>query len=650
MDEQKHAGRRPAVAMGTIGLYIASPESPTRGSAAQSVLWSAEAVLVLVASSGLLMVAFSNYAAIRGVSWSEALFWVGLLMIFAPFTLRLVSPVPTRNQRMGMLLGLGLALYLVKVLHSPVDFNFPDEYVHLRNLNEILESSHLFNVNGMLPATPYYPGLEMVTAALVSLSGLSQFHAGLIVIGAARLIILLALFLLFEQLSGSSQLASLGAVFYTANPNYLFWSAQYSYESLSLPMAAVILLMLLWRERTNRQAVGAGMTILTLLVLLAVIATHHLTSYVLVGALWALVIVYRVRGQKSKQHLGQMALLATLATVAWAGIVATPTIFYLSPVFRDAIVGLVRFATDPSTGRQLFGSNTGYVAPLWERITALASVVAILLLIPFGLVQLKRGYWKQPFALLLGGAALAYPALLTLRLTRTSWEISNRTSEFLFIGLGFVMAVGLFQFGLESSERISKRVNALASRVAIVRSPAILASLASLMFVGGAIAGWPPNGRLAHPYQVQVGSQLLYPQGVTAANWMRTYFPKNNRVAVDYSNAHLLIAYGDQYTLTGSARGIRPLLNSRRIDKGELEILQLGRLQYVFLDRRLNRDDPSAGIFFTENLNQSNLRDKYYDADVYQKFDNEKSVNRLYDSGNIYIYGVEALSGFTPSE
>lgn len=650
MDKQKHTVYGAGVAVGNTHLPAVSPESPTRELSAQSALWSAQAVLTLLGAGGLLTIAYGNYAAIRGVPWSEAWFWVGLLMIVVPFTVRLFSPSPTRNQRIALLLELGLALYLVKVLHSPVDFTFPDEFIHLRNLNEILESAHLFNTNGVLPATPYYPGLEIVTAALVQLSGLSQFQAGLVIVGAARLIILLALFLLFEQLSGSSRLAGLGAVLYTANSNYLFWTAQYSYESLALPMAAVVLLLLLWRERTNRRVVASGMALLAVLLIIAVVVTHHLTTYALVGTLWGIVLVHRIRGQKSQYGLGQMALIATLAAVAWLGIVAKPTIFYLAPVFRDALIGVARFVTDPSSGRELFRSNTGYAAPLWERFAALGSVAAILLLLPFGFLQLRRGYWNKPFALLLGGAALAYPALLTLRLTRTSWEISNRTSEFVFIGLAFVLAAGLLEIGPLAHGTISNRINAVGSRLAIVRSPVFLSALTTLLFVGGVIAGWPPNARLSHPYQVRVGKEMIYPQGITAANWMRANIEKDSRVGTDYQNAHLLVAYGDQYPLTGDARGIRALLDTRRIDSGALEILRVGRLQYILLDRRLIREDPLVGMYFVENLNQSNLRDKYFDADVYQKFENEKTVSRIYDSGNIYVYGVEALSGFTPSK
>ena len=69
-----------------------------------------------------------------------------------------------------------------------------------------------------------------------------RMQSALIVIGVARLIMMLALFLLFERLSGSSRVAGLAALVYCASPNFLFWSSQYSYQSLALPLAVLTFL------------------------------------------------------------------------------------------------------------------------------------------------------------------------------------------------------------------------------------------------------------------------------------------------------------------------------------------------------------------------------------------------------------------------
>ena len=56
------------------------------------------------------------------------------------------------------------------------------------------------------------------------MTGLSTFYAGSLVVIAARLLMVLVLFLLFEQITHSSRLASIGVLIYMANPHFLFFN------------------------------------------------------------------------------------------------------------------------------------------------------------------------------------------------------------------------------------------------------------------------------------------------------------------------------------------------------------------------------------------------------------------------------------------
>lgn len=637
--------------MARLGRPATSPETPTlsRTRGAVNILaWGSFPQIVLLGACGVLTVALANFAAVQGASHADLLFWLGLALIFIPFAVRLISAAPTRGERLALVLSMGLALYSVKLLHSPVAFTFPDEFVHLRNVNEILETGQLFNTNGMLPATPYYPGLEIVTAALASLGGLSPFVAGIVVIGATRLLILLALFFIYEELSNSMRVASIGVLVYMANSNYLFWTAQFSYESLSLPLAVVVLYLLLLRMKTNQRLLGAGLTLVTLLVLLAVIITHHLTAYVLCAALWAWVLLYRARGIRETSGLARMALIATLGTLAWLLWIATPTVGYLSPVFNYAFEGILRLVQDTSTARELFRSETGAVSPLWERFVSLGAVAALLALLPLGWFQIYRNYRDKPLALLLGITALAYPLLLPLRLTRESWEISNRTSEFIFVGIAFVVAVALVDWQTFRHADWYDRFTAMRKRFEPLGAPIVVTLLLLLLFVSGVTTGWPPNARVGGAYHAAVGSTRIYPQGVTSAEWARKTLDENQRVASDYVNGRLLVGLGNQYPLTGEARGIRTLLNSPVMDAGMLEILRTNRLQYVLVDRRVGRGDPLVGLYFQLVSAIPGIQDRYVDPATHEKFDRARGVWRVYDSGDIIIYQVEALSGYSP--
>ncbi len=139
----------------------------------------------------------------------------------------------------------------------------------------------------------------------------------------------------------------------------------------------------------------------------------------------------------------------------------------------------------------LFQSAGGYVAPAWERIVGLGSVVLMLLALPFALIEIWRRFRKNSLAILLAAGGLAYFGMLGLRLSPEAWETGNRASEFLFIGLAFVLALAIKWFW------------DLKKRPWLIRT-GVLASLA-IIFMGGVISGWAPKLRLSGPIQVKRG-------------------------------------------------------------------------------------------------------------------------------------------------
>ena len=73
---------------------------------------------------------------------------------------------------------------------------------------------------------------------LTSATGLSEFVAGNIVIGALHALIAGALFLLYEQVADSPRVALLSVLVFAANPAFVFFDSYFAYESFALPLAA----------------------------------------------------------------------------------------------------------------------------------------------------------------------------------------------------------------------------------------------------------------------------------------------------------------------------------------------------------------------------------------------------------------------------
>src|SRR6266849_933764 len=262
-------------------------------------------ILTLTNAFGLLIVSFSYYLSILtfGNGALELFFLLGLLFIFVPNLARLLSPAPSRVERICLLCGLGMSLYLVRFMTSPLRFAEYDEFLNWRTADDILRTGHLFSENSMLPVGPYYPGLQIVTNAVSTISGLDTFHAAILVISAARLLMMLSLFLLYEQLTNSSRMAGIATIIYTVNPHFLFFDSIFSYESLALPLATFMFSILARYQTTHKDYRWA--IFMACFVLLAVTITHHMTDYVCDGLLilWAVISLFQASSRNVRSNL-----------------------------------------------------------------------------------------------------------------------------------------------------------------------------------------------------------------------------------------------------------------------------------------------------------------------------------------------------------
>ena len=392
----------------------------------------------VAAPLGLLLIALANSLSFRGSSWGVPLFWIGLVLIFAPAAAALWSGKLSRQESIGILILTGLALYAVKVLHSPAGLGNFDELLHYRTLDDVAQSGRLFSENTLLPVSPFYPGLEIVTATVMKLTGLGILGAALTVIGVARLLMVLVVFLFLERVCKPPRLAGLGTLLYMACPSFVFFDAIFGYESLALPLAVFCLFAFRAgqldeggkRMALNLAGAAAG---------LAVVVTHHVTSFILAATLvlwaigtWLFRRIDRVRAPGG----GWGPALVLAAAVAWMATVSRVVVGYLWPHAVRAMTEMLRIVTGEATTRRLFESRAGISSPVLERIVGLGSVALIVACIPFGMWYLWKRQRTQSLAWLMALGAAAYPAMLLLRFTRSGWDIGSRAMAFIYIPSG----------------------------------------------------------------------------------------------------------------------------------------------------------------------------------------------------------------------
>jgi hypothetical protein len=632
-------------------------------STAISSKWGRLPEIALVQSCSLLLLAATFVAARAGAVWAELFFWIGLAILIVPVAMRLYATGTPRHERIALILLLGGAFYLVKVMHSPHAFTYPDEFSQLRNVREILETHFLFQNNPDVPATAFYPGLATITSLLVSLSGLSPFAAGLLVIGAARLVLFLALFLLYEQVSGSARIGSLATLFYMGNANFLFFTAAFSYEPLTLPIAIFVLYIVARREMTNVHR--TALTVVALLGVLMVVISHHMTSYILTVLLFAATGISILRTRGRQRGPWDLALIAALAVSSWLVFVATYTVRYLSPVLWKAVHSMVRLAMQEESTRQLFKStSTGYVSPMWVQLTVFCSIMIIALGLPIGWLNIWRRYRHQIFVLFLGVIAFAYLPMQALRLTSSGWETGNRSSAFIFIGIGFVLALavdyigrfawhvksffgkfvprGLRRFTIGMSVRhgvgrLREFVTNLSSWIQR-KSTWIHAAIVVVLIFGGFMSGWSPQARMPRPYLVGTGSHLVEPQVVEVAKWTHDYLGPDHRIATSKVGDKLFSAYGGQTPFTGKPHGIKAMLFSAAVGPSERMIIRNAGIEYIAYDRRRISWDLMIGLYFFNQKSSPSY--ELIEFETYEKFDGLQGVNRVMDSGDIVIYDV----------
>lgn len=577
----------------------------------------------LVMALGLLLLAFANNASVHG-GGGYWLFWGGILAIIVPAIYRLVGARVVRGERVTILVMESTFLYLAKVVREPTSFSFSDEFAHWRDAENALRLGHLFSFNPLIPTVAEYPGLTDVTVGLCRLTGLSVFISGTIIIGVARLVLCLALFFVLERLAGS-RVASVGSLIYFTDPNFLYWSAQFAYESLAVPLLFFVIWLVLCTGDDNRRT---AWLIACLGGISALIITHHVASYALAIILWAWTLIGSLSHRRTGCYvpLG-LTIYATVGAAAWLAFVAPITIHYLGPVFGRTISGALALFLHHSPTRQLFAAN-GKVAPSWEQGIAVVAVGMLVIALPFGILAIRRQPNRRPllFTLILG--CLLYLALLPLRLTAGGQETANRSSEYVFLSLGLVDATVVVKL---AGFRMSGLRQGLAS------------ALLTVVFLGGVAVSWAFYERLQPDFSISGEPTQPIPAATALAWWMEKNVGAGHRIGADLVDDLPLGSYGEQspvFSIAGEQGDphIWQVFFPTAVNIIVRNEINADHLQYLITDDRLiEGPQPTSGYF---DPGEPPLPNEKLSMSSLSKFDGLSRFSRLYDSGSIVLYQV----------
>lgn len=618
------APRRPAVApMGNRASWITSLRLDLP-------------VACLSIALGMAAASYGYSSARNDAAEASVAYWCGLAVMMLVPAWRLMQPGLTRRERMGIILALGLALYFVKFMQHPTRFAYHDEHAHWRSALDIARTGKLYNVNPLLPVTPLYPGLALATASLSKITGLDLFASSVLLISAARVVMMLALYHLFETATRSDRAAGLACAFYAANPNFLYFDSQFSYETLALPLAIMLTYAMARTQQGTEANNTPGLTLIAVLTLISNAMTHHFTSYVTIVflTLWGLMCLLLRKHQHNRPNPLNIAILAILINASWLLYVANFTLTYLAFVFQSAFEGLVNAASAGGSMRRPFetdGGNSG--PPIYQRLLGFASVGFTVAGIPFGLWEVLRRHRNKAMLLVMAGGMLLQPVMYVLRLTSSTagWEISNRSAEFVFLAIAPVVSLAVFSLRFPAWIDAIKRW---------IMAPALMTIL-----IGGIIVSTPTWTLLPWPYHAGSDQRSIELTGISAAQWSKEYLGTGRRIVTDRVNGLLWATHGLQFLAITDGHPILPgLVLSPRFDETSRAIARQSRLEYLIADTRFSQQQPLFGYYYVENERAIyGIMNPLPRASL-EKYDSIANVQRVFDNGAIVVYDMRRIS------
>ena len=577
--------------------------------------------VAVLAATGALLVAGAYTAGRLGHAnspWADRTYWLGQGLILVPVAIRLLSRhLLTAGQTVTLVIILTVMEYLVSVCYSPAAFTYADELRHWRSTVNILQTGKLSTVNYLLPISPHYPGLEEVTAALVSITGLSVFTVGLLVAGIAHLMFVCVLYVLFREVSGSYRIAGVAVLCYAGDSLFESFDSMFTYQTLALPFLGLTLLAA-WRLGSRRPAGGrAGWLALAILTIATTVVIHHITSYVLAATLFVITLAALLTGNaRTALWTAVVAVLATAAAVSWLVFAAPQTWGYLQP-YASGTLESIRAAF---SGHASAPKATG---PEGNQLLASFAVLVVSVLLPVGWWQVWKRYRHQPWTVAMAMGSVSWYAIVVLRLTAADGtELAGRAATFIYVPMAYILALAVGHLA-------SRAVRWQARPVAVM----VLVVVLTLMF-DGLVNGWPPYWeRLPGPYQVAGAERSVEPEVIDGATWSLAVLGPGNRFASDYGSYPVLGSYGDQNPI----RNVAYLYTTSVYGSSVALTAQAQAIRYVWVDQRLSHALPVSGQYFAVDPEAGKYKHPLSAADL-DKFNKAQGVDRIYDSGNIVIY------------
>ncbi|HEY1391504.1 MAG TPA: hypothetical protein VGF38_23410 [Ktedonobacterales bacterium] len=613
-------------------------------------------LLWLVPAAGVLTLALADTSGRASSDWADPLYWLGLCLIYLPAVARVfIGGQIGRSEGLSAVLIVAFGFSLVRILAYPTGYALNDEFQHLRTLQDILASNHLFSPNPILPVSPAFPGLELPTDALIKLTGLPDFVASMCVIVLAKQLLTLALFLTFERVARSTRFATIGTLIYLANPTVLYDDGQFAYEILGLALAALSLYLLVCAT-TRQGAARVPYLVLAIPAAVALVVTHHVSGLIFVAFIlfWA-VIEPRFDNGLGSWRVPIIALVVILPMmILWYVVVANVVWWYLAPFPAEALSGLINVLSGAGQSRSLF-SHVGTPVPLWEQLAIYGAVAITAGGLIYGWMVAVQRHRLSGLGKVFALAAMAYFASLALHFVPTGLAGATRLMGWALIPAGFLLAldvVVLTRAGNQPMEEVPPqgglrgRLRGITTKIKVFvntrpRMRTLVIPLALTLACGVILLGdistdaGFPWFHTPGPFLMEGDARGITQEGISSATWMNGTLGPGYRLATDTENSLLFATYGAQFPIVAQS----PIFTNPQYDAQVQQIIATQHIQYLVVDLRMSRSLPAQGSYFGSGGQEAEHTTPLAQAALV-KFNSVVGIDLVYDSGDLLIYRV----------
>jgi hypothetical protein len=523
-------------------------------------------------------------------------FWLGVLLFLIPASAYLLFGRPAAAERIAVIVAVGLLATLPKILLSPTSPIFHDEYAHWRQAVLVRQSGALFIDNPVIHVIKYFPGLHAVTAFLGDISGIHSFTVAQVLIASVHVASLLGIYVLADAVTGSPRVASIAALIYALNPSYMYFDAQFAYESYAIVLLIWVLACAARIERARTAGERAAWVVTGVLIGLTCVVTHHLTSFILLQMLVCVTAVACVRALMHRTRtatpmprilpaLTALAACFAIAASAWLIFVAPAAVDYLWGGARPGFTQLLSILRHSSHSRTLFQHTT---SPPYERIAAFASPFLAFAGVLVAVYALRRRSWQSSVGIGVAAYGLLYFASLPLILTAGGAEGAGRMWSFTYIGIALLLASAVTWL----VDTVHSRGKTIALRCAVVTALGILA-------VGNVAMFTSPDYRFPGPFIYGADTRSVTPELKALGATFDRVNGQGNYVVTDRSVGLVMAGLYNDWTASASdgfptwqlffdPNGPSPEL---------VRELEGSGWQYLIVDRRMYSSLPLDGIY-----------------------------------------------------